>query len=76
MTSTVNFSFNYHRIRQKRKYLGITQVSLAEIVGVSQGMISQIESGELSPGFKTGIAIMLALELTLEDLLSDKVDSA
>lgn len=76
MLRTPDVTFNYRLIRQKRKKLGITQVALAEVVGVSQGMISQIENGDLSPGFKTAIAITSALGLTINDLLVEEAESA
>ena len=68
--------FNYHLIRLKRKQLGITQAALAKATGVSQGMISRIENGDLSPGFRTAITITTALELTLNDLLVEGAESA
>ena len=41
------------RIRQERKKLGITIEQLANNVGVSQGLISQIENGQTSPSLET-----------------------
>lgn len=76
MLRTPDVTFNYRLIRQKRKKLGITQVALAEVVGVSQCMISRIENGDLSPGFKMAIAITSALGLTINDLLVEEAESA
>lgn len=52
--------------RKKRIY---TQEELAEIAGVSKGLISQIEGGITTPSLKTLLSIAFALEITLSTLL-------
>lgn len=41
--------FNGNRLREARESRGITGVGLAEILGVSRGLISQYEKGDSSP---------------------------
>ncbi|WP_372635190.1 helix-turn-helix domain-containing protein [Cohnella sp.] len=45
-----------------RKQLGITQVQLAEITGLSQPVIARVESGKVLPEYKTVMKILLALQ--------------
>lgn len=50
------------RLRRARKYAGLSQEELANAVGITQGVISHIESGE-SSGSKHLIAIARALKV-------------
>lgn len=49
-------------IKELRKRLGITQKELAELAGVSQSLISQIEKGKVDPRVSTIRKIINALE--------------
>jgi len=62
----VSVGDNVRRIREQRQ---IPQKRLAEIVGVSPPMISQIERGTKNPSLQIGKAIADALGCTMEELL-------
>lgn len=47
-----------------RAAAGLTQCQLAELIGVSQGALSNVERGARRPGAKTLIAVASALALT------------
>jgi transcriptional regulator with XRE-family HTH domain len=57
------------RIRKARDAKGWTQLELAAVSGISQGLISAIENGKVaSPSVKTLTRLALALGLPLADL--------
>lgn len=60
-------------IKAARKKAGLTQKQLAERMGVNPSLISQYEKGFRNPKLETLERIASALEVPLEDLLSDKV---
>jgi predicted transcriptional regulator len=63
--SNTHYSFTYYasmtmnnpilpdliELRQMRKIIGLTQVELAQRVGISQSMIAKIENGALNPSY-------------------------
>ena len=49
-------------VRQRRKDLGLSQVELAERSGLTQGTVSQIESGVISTTDRTRMALAEALQ--------------
>jgi len=53
-------------IANRRKSLGMTQSQLSERSGISQGMISMIESGTKRPAIGMLVSILEALELVLK----------
>ncbi|NED64690.1 helix-turn-helix transcriptional regulator, partial [Streptomyces sp. SID10244] len=55
-------------IREVRKTRGLTMVQLAELAGVSQGLISQVENGRADPSLETLRRIAEALGIPLFDL--------
>ena len=55
---------------QRRKQLGITQSELAEIIGVSDNQISNIENGKSLPRMKGFIDICNSLDCNADYLLS------
>ncbi|HEY6224514.1 MAG TPA: helix-turn-helix transcriptional regulator [Gemmatimonadales bacterium] len=57
------------RIEEARKALGLTQVQLAEAVGVDQTTISQWERGRVVPRDEMRIALANALGTTVAELL-------
>lgn len=53
-------------IKQRRKFLGITQKELSEIVGIGLRSLISIESGKGNPTIETLFSILEALGLTYE----------
>lgn len=56
-------------IRQRRTEQGMEMIELAEKVGVSHSMISQVERGSKIPNMALGKQIADALECKMEDLM-------
>lgn len=57
------------RVKARRKELGLTQVQMAERLGMTQGAYAQIESGSHAPGFHQLYRLSFALEIDLRELL-------
>ena len=57
-----------NRIAQLRKALGLSQMKLAGIVGVSRISISKIETGQCIPGLKLASDIAHALDKSLYEV--------
>ncbi|HEY5548411.1 MAG TPA: helix-turn-helix transcriptional regulator [Coriobacteriia bacterium] len=57
-------------VRARRKELGLTLENLAELVGVTPGALSHIESGRRLPDPKNAVAIAGALQLDPDELLT------
>jgi len=57
-------------IRARRKELGLTLEEVAEIVGVTPGALSHVESGRRLPDPRNAIAIARALQLDPDELLT------
>lgn len=57
-----------NRIAQLRKALGLSQMKLANIVGVSRISISKIETGKCVPGLKLASNIADALGKSLYEV--------
>ncbi|MBQ8624300.1 MAG: helix-turn-helix transcriptional regulator [Oscillospiraceae bacterium] len=55
-------------IRIRRESLGISQVELAENVGISQAMLCQIERGTKNPSLQVGREIAKQLNCSMEEL--------
>ena len=53
-------------IQKQRKALGLSQVELADILGVSQGIISRRENGEENLTLETISKIAVALDLSIQ----------
>lgn len=54
-----------HRIRSRRKELKLTQVQLAKAIGISQGAVSDLETGETEvPAGETLVGLCRALHTT------------
>lgn len=61
------------RIRQFRKEKGLTQVVLAEMIGMEPSNISHIERGATKVGLNTLVCIANALGCSLDDLACDSL---
>ena len=61
------------RLRERRRFLKVTQYDLAEIAGVSLRSLKAIEKGDSNPGFNQLNKILraLGLEITIEERLNE-----
>ena len=59
-------------IRQIRKARGLTQKQLADIIDVSESIISQYENGRKSPSNETLLKLGEALDCSVSDILDDR----
>lgn len=59
-------------MRKLRKAKGLKQKELAEMVGLSESAISQLESGKRFPSYETLLKIAEALDCESSDLLSSR----
>jgi transcriptional regulator with XRE-family HTH domain len=59
------------KIRSVREKRGMTMKSLAEQIGVTESLISQIERDKVSPAIDTLLAITEALNIDVEYIFSD-----
>lgn len=57
-----------NRLKEIRTEQGLSQATLAEIVGVSRNTISSIETGQFSPTAKLALVICIALDKKFEDI--------
>lgn len=62
------------RIKALREQRGITQESLADLVGVTQGKISQCETGTRGISFLLGLKIAHALGVSIDDLAPNALE--
>lgn len=69
----MDYSLLGRRIRDERKKRTYTQEQLAELVGVSDAYIGQIERGERNPTLETLIKIANQLGVTIDYLLHDSL---
>jgi DNA-binding XRE family transcriptional regulator len=56
------------KLREWRKYRGMTQVQLAEKASLSQGAIATIERGKRTPNMDTARRLALTLQCDIDDL--------
>ena len=60
------------RLRSRRQEAGLSLRDLAERLGVSPSLISQIERGRANPSVSTLYAIVAELDISLDELLFDR----
>ncbi|WP_304683096.1 helix-turn-helix domain-containing protein [uncultured Clostridium sp.] len=63
------------RIRERRKFLKLSQENLANEIGVSASFISDIENGRRKMSLETMIKISIALDTSLDYLVLDNRNS-
>jgi DNA-binding XRE family transcriptional regulator len=56
------------KLREWRKYRGMTQVQLAEKASISQGAIATIERGKRTPNMDTARRLAFTLKCDIDDL--------
>lgn len=66
----VNYRLIGLRIKENRQLKNITQEELAELIEISPGFMSLIETGRKKPSLETLLAICRKLEITLNELLT------
>lgn len=62
------------RIRRIREERGLSQRRLAQLAGIGQSFLSQVERGEKDPGIKTLLNICKALNVSIAHLFEDGGD--
>ena len=73
---TINYSLIGNRIKAARKAKGLSQSELSELIDRSVGYMSYIETGSKKPSLETLIQIANALDVTIDELLSDNISAA
>ena len=66
----VNYVLIGARIKEYRQHKNLTQEMLAELIEMSPGYISLIETGKKKASLETLLAICRALSITLNELLT------
>jgi transcriptional regulator with XRE-family HTH domain len=69
MSSDIRVRFG-ERVRRLRKRRGLTQLELAELLGVGRSYLSQIEGGKRDPGLRLIKSISDGLHTSMSKLLS------
>lgn len=64
------------KLRKARKDARLTQLQVAEIVGISETHYQNIEYDNNEPGARTAIRIAKALNSTVEELFDDTPDDS
>lgn len=70
MKNTITYRFG-DKIREIRERRGITLKAVADKVGLSESLISQIERNRVSPSIDTLFAIAEALDIDIDHLFKD-----
>ena len=58
----------HNRLKEIRTEKMLSQVKLAEMVGVSRNTISSIETGQFNPTAKLALVLCIALDRKFEDI--------
>jgi len=59
--------YELEKIKQMRQKLGLTQIQLANLAGVSQSLITKIERGNIEPSYSIAKKIFILLEEKLAE---------
>lgn len=57
-----------NNLKQIRQEQGLSQASLAKLVGVSRNTISSIETGQFNPTAKLALVLCIALDKKFEEV--------
>ena len=57
-----------NRLKEARMEKGLSQMQLADMVGVSRNTISSIETGQFNPTAKLALVLCIALDKKFEEL--------
>jgi transcriptional regulator with XRE-family HTH domain len=66
----VNYALIGLRIKENRQLKNLTQEELAELIEISPGFMSLIETGRKKPSLDTLLAICKELQITLNEILT------
>ena len=61
-----------NHLREARNEKGLSQMELANMVGVSRQTISSIENGQFNPTAKLALILCIALDKTFEEIFNLK----
>jgi transcriptional regulator with XRE-family HTH domain len=72
-TVIMNIALLANNIREQRKKMGFSQLTLAQRAGLSRGAIAQLETGRThNTRFKTLEALAAALDCSMADLTEEQ----
>ena len=57
-----------NRLKMARAEKGLSQIDLAEMIGVSRNTVSSIETGQFNPTAKLALILCIALDKKFEEL--------
>ncbi|MNP63534.1 HTH-type transcriptional regulator ImmR [compost metagenome] len=63
------------RLKEAREKLNLTQFELAELVGISQNFLGDIERGLKLPSIETLIKLSNSLKISLDSMFIDSLDN-
>ncbi|QDV26714.1 helix-turn-helix transcriptional regulator [Aureliella helgolandensis] len=75
MEKTEEHSDFCERVKARRQELGLTQVEMAERLGLTQSTYASIERGRYEPGLNQIYRVAAALETNIHELLPVAVKS-
>lgn len=58
----------HNRLKEFRTQRGLSQLALAQLVGVSRNTISSIETGQYSPTARLALILCIALDVAFEEM--------
>lgn len=58
-----------NHLKKFRQQQGLSQQTLADLIGVSRNTISSIETGQFNPTAKLALLLCIPLEVTFEDII-------
>lgn len=59
-----------NHIKEKRKKVGLSQLQLARLTGLSQSTVSHIERGAFMPTVQSALKLAVVLDTTVEELFA------
>lgn len=68
MSARINQQFG-RNLAEARKWIGMSQVQLAQEIGVEQSQVARLENGERSPQLDRIVALADAVGVQVRDLL-------
>ncbi len=74
MTRPAQLELVGRKIRQLRRQRKLTQVALAERIGIHQSDLSRMEQGEYKVGLDTLLKILQTFDLSIGDFFDEKRD--
>lgn len=66
----------FHKVRERRRFVGLTQQSLADAVGVSRQTVISMETADYAPSVYLALKVAAALDTTVETLWGTEATDA